>query len=486
MAQDFCKILGAGQQKALIVGAGATGTELARRLAEGWDITLLGLKIDYPREILGDTVHNVRLIQGDGTSRLALKDAGVATVDVVVVVCAPDEVSLEVCAVLRRDFSVPRIVVLLRRSESVPEATTEGVEYVHEFGAIAGTLASRISSGTNLAANVGMGDGEILETEILANSSIIGKQLSQLNPARWLVAAVYRDSKLIIPHGDTTLEEGDRVLLVGDPRILPCIARYLKTGHSEFPLHYGTGIGVALTEPMLDSLDEVTYLLKTTQAERIELMVGADDNGLAQKGEDIISAKGFPVSSEHMPQLSVQMFAKAIPHKDWGVLVLPPQSMNWKQRIGLRKSELVQRLDDASMPVLIPRGTFPYKKIMYALIRPEVDIQGATLAIDASRMLKADLTIAAAFSPDFVSGPGVRSMTEDAIEQVHELAATYGVRAEILKLEGNPVRSLLATGANYDLVVVGHKKETRTSVINPGVEHNLVHRCQRSVMVLPS
>lgn len=486
MAQDFCKILGAGQQKALIVGAGATGTELARRLAEGWDITLLGLKLDYPRETLGDSAYNVRLMQGDGTSRLALKDAGVVTADVVVVACAPDEVSLEVCKVLNRDFSVPRVVVLLRRSESMPDAVTEGVEYVHEFGAIAGTLASRISSGTNLAANVGMGDGEILETQILANSSIIGKQLSQLSPSRWLVAAVYRDSKLIIPHGDTTLEEGDRVLLVGDPRILPCIARYLKTGHSEFPLHYGTGIGVALTAATLPALDEVLYLLKSTQAERIELMTPEGGTGQATQAEQFVTERGFPVSVEQMPNLSTPMFAKAIPHKDWGVLVLPPQPMNWKERIGLRRSDLVRRLDDATMPVLIPRGTHPYKEIMYALIRPEADIQGATLAIDASRMLGARLTIAAAFSPDFVSGPGMRSMTEDAIEQVSELASTYGVRPEILKLEGNPVRSLLVASKDFNLVVVGHKKGARTSLINPGVEHNLVHRCQRSVMVLPT
>ncbi len=106
----------------------------------------------------------------------------------------------------------------------------------------------------------------------MPNSSVIGKPLSVLSPNRWLVAAVYRENTLVVPHGETRFERGDRILLVGDPSILPSIARFLSTGHSEFPLSYGSGIGVVASNATSTVASEVDFLLNSTQADFIQFL----------------------------------------------------------------------------------------------------------------------------------------------------------------------------------------------------------------------
>lgn len=82
-------------RRALIVGAGRTGVELARRLGGAWEVTLLDLDTEPARTALADWVsaHPFRFAKGDGTSRLVLEEAGARTMDAVAVAAPPDFVS---------------------------------------------------------------------------------------------------------------------------------------------------------------------------------------------------------------------------------------------------------------------------------------------------------------------------------------------------------------------------------------------------------
>ena len=59
------------------------------------------------------------------------------------------------------------------------------------------------------------GKGEALEFRIKDNSPILGKAIAQL-PLREniLVACINRGGKIIIPHGNDTIEVGDTVIVV--------------------------------------------------------------------------------------------------------------------------------------------------------------------------------------------------------------------------------------------------------------------------------
>ena len=56
-----------------------------------------------------------------------------------------------------------------------------------------------------------------LETRIHSNSSLIGKQLKDLNFIfNFIVAKIERKGKTIVPRGDVTIEETDRIVLAGE------------------------------------------------------------------------------------------------------------------------------------------------------------------------------------------------------------------------------------------------------------------------------
>ena len=58
------------------------------------------------------------------------------------------------------------------------------------------------------------GCGEIIEAEILETSSLLGIPLSDADlPDGVLFGAVVRDAKVLIPRGETVLQEDDRVVL---------------------------------------------------------------------------------------------------------------------------------------------------------------------------------------------------------------------------------------------------------------------------------
>jgi uncharacterized protein len=487
MPQNYCRLGGGENQRLLIIGGGDVGVELARRLADGWQVTVMDLDTGPARTALAayGVIDNIAFHDGDATSRLQLEQAGAALADAVVLTTRPDSVALEAGRILRRDFTIPRLLALLRQAEMSAEFDELKIPYVHDFKAVTGTLIGRVTRGSRVASDVGLGAGEIIETEIMPNSSVIDKPLSLLSPHRWLVAAVYRENTLVVPHGETRFEKGDRVLLVGDPSILPCIARFLSTGHSEFPLPYGTGIGVVSPGSKSPVAHEVEYLLGSTHAGFIEFLEESADALDLEAVKRQFSDPSADLRQTVVEKLGIGPIAPRLDELDLGLLVLPPPADGWMTRSGFKGSGFLRRLQGLNVPTLVARGTHPYRRIMLAISDPELDSGATVLAIDIARMLDASLTVVVANPPDFVAGPRYAGSIDGALEGAVELARSYGLMAEVTRLTGNPVRRMLAASRKFDLAVVGWSRNDRTSFLRPRVEQSLVHQAPCSVLVLP-
>ncbi len=487
MPQNYCRLGGGENQRVLIIGGGDVGVELARRLADGWQVTIMDLDTGPARTALAaeGVLDNISFHDGDATSRLQLEQAGAALADAVALTTRPDAVALEAGKILRRDFTIARLFALLRQAEMSKEFDELSIPYVHDFEAVAGTLIGRVTRGSRVASDVGLGAGEIIETEIMPNSSVIGKPLSVLNPHRWLVAAVYREDTLVVPHGETCFEKGDRVLLVGDPNILPCVARFLSTGHSEFPLPYGTGVGVLAPGRKSNVAHEVEYLLNSTHAGFVEFLEEGPESMDLDEVKRQFSNPSVDLRQTIVESLDEGPLAKQLDDQDLGLLVLPPPTNNWMTRTGLRGSAFLRRLQGLNVPTLVARGTHPYRRIMLVISDPELDSGATVLAIDIARMLDASLTVVVANPPDFVAGPRYAGSIDSALEGAVELARSYGLTAEVIRLTGNPVRQMLEASRMFDLAVAGWAGNTRTTILRPRVEQSLVHQAPCSMLVLP-
>ncbi len=243
--------------RVLIAGAGQTGRALSARLAALWDVVLI--EIEPLKEPLAE---GVTFHQGDATSALVVRQAGMEGAEAAIAVTDRDDVNLEFCRLAREIYKVPRVLSSARRGDQLAAFEQMGALAISRPDSLVSTLQSRLERVKRTTADVGLGRGEILEVTVLPNSPVIGKSMLDLSPQAWLVAAIYRRGELVVPHGLTRVEEGDRVLLVGDPALLPAIADYFRAGESEFPLQFGKFIG--LVHPSAEA--EANYLAENTLA----------------------------------------------------------------------------------------------------------------------------------------------------------------------------------------------------------------------------
>ncbi|MDG7115624.1 universal stress protein, partial [Streptococcus pneumoniae] len=92
-----------------------------------------------------------------------------------------------------------------------------------------------------------------------------------------------------------------------------------------------------------------------------------------------------------------------------------------------------------SEPVLVSRGSHPYKRILVAVSPSPGSMRAAELAVDVARKLEAELTAIAVEPPDFVVGEEYKKQLQDTLEAVKSKAHLYGRRLETRLVPGNPV-----------------------------------------------
>jgi len=499
------------RRRIVIVGAGQTGRALVRNLSDAWAISVLDvdpLKLERLQGEIRD--RPVGLFQKDGTSLINLREAGIEDAVWLAALTHRDEVNIEACRLALSLERPPRAIGIVRQPDAVKRMQAAGAEALTRPAAIAGLLANRIQNAQQVAVNVGLGRGEILEIPVLSGSPAANTRIRDLRASRWLVAAIYRSDEFLIPHADAFIREGDRLLLTGDPEILPQIGDYLRAGVARFPLQFGSRV-VALAEGRLSDRyrSEIEYLCSNTRAKSVRVLApksaprpvlsiepsaqrvgGAafvpawETEGLRRAStEQEISVR---VESETFDEDSDRyaLLLRNMPDLDCGLLVIEKKPAPLLQRIGLFSPSYRELLDRISCPLLLARGTHPYKRV----ILPVTDVRGsvlaADLAIDVSRELDAPL-VAVTIAKSYFQGNDGVGEPERTRARISDMMSLYHLRMESIHIEGNPVRELARLAGASDLVVAAHRVGGRPSFFNPDATLPIVDRVGSSVLVLP-
>ncbi len=466
----------------LIAGAGRTGSQLAQRICGNWEVRVVDPDAELlESEALGCCVHRQ---QGDATSALVLAEAGIASATAVVACTDSDVKNLEVLELARKRFGVERLYGVLRDQEHEERYHDAGVHLVDRFRAIAAMLASGISGGQKVATNIGLGIGEIIEVEVLANSSVVGRRLMDLRPRRWLIGAIYRDDVLIVPHGDTRIEAGDRVLVIGEPDILPSIATLIGAGESEFPLHFGSRVALLGAAAHDQLLPEARYLIDNTAARVLKILVRPGEGNRAALAGALDGYAAVEVVEIARATRRADL-AAITGQRDIGVVVVEPQPLSFFARIGLVRSPLSLLLDRAGPPVLVARGSAPYRKVLLGLCELPFHMDAAQLAIDVARRLDAELRVAVVHHAELVVGEELRGQLETKRKEIVELAKMYNLRVAVDEIEDNPIDGLVALSGESDLLVLPYQRRRRSSLTRPDVGQNVIHQARCSVLVMP-
>ena len=214
--------------KILIAGAGKVGRALTDELSkEGHDITV----IDMNSDVLENAVSNYDVItlQGNSASMSVLEEAGVRNMDLLIAATNADEVNM--LAVITAKALNPDIhtIARIRNPEYVEQARS--MRDVFALSLIINPEQQTAHEIARLLRYPGFlkretfakARAEIVELKVAKGSKLAKvqmKNLSSATRAQILVAAVLRQGKAIMPDGNFTIQEGDRLFVTGDPEQL--------------------------------------------------------------------------------------------------------------------------------------------------------------------------------------------------------------------------------------------------------------------------
>ena len=162
-------------------------------------------------------IDKLNVIYGDGSKKLILEDADAASCQVAITLTGSDETNLIICEMCKKFFHVEKTVSML----SDPSKT----DFFYQMG------IDRVVCALNMITNImeenalmdemmkmiplEEGRLHIAETAILHHSSLIGKKLWELNlPKEIIIGCILRGDQSLIPRGDTSIKEGDILLMI--------------------------------------------------------------------------------------------------------------------------------------------------------------------------------------------------------------------------------------------------------------------------------
>ena len=470
------------RRRMVIVGAGQTGRSLVRLLSAAWDIAILDTdqaKLDTLKKEVPD--RPIRAFNKDGTSLINLRKAGIVGAEFVAALTNVDEVNIETCRVALSVEQPPTAIGILRQPKHIEKLKEVGAVALTRPAAISGLVFNQIERGQQVAINVGLGRGEIVEIPVLPTSPAVDVRVADLRAGRWLVAAIYRGDKFMVPHGNVVIRNGDRLLLTGDPDILPHIGDYLRAGVARFPLQYGIRI-VAIGEARLPERyrSELEFFTARTRTRALRLLVPQS----AASPEMHLDRVRVEVATFSAPEGPEALIRRDLSSLDCGCLVVPKKPPSWLSRLGLVRPSFARLMELLPCPILLAAGTHPYRRILLPVTDPEASLLSAELAIDLSRQLDLRITAISVTAPSFIGGHEAVEEQKRALKTVIDMASLYHMKIEQVHREGNPVTEITREAGDGDLLIACSRAGRRTSVFNPDPTMHVINRASCSVLAL--
>ncbi len=207
--------------KAVVVGVGKVGFELARKLAEeGHDVVLIDQNDNVLKE--ADEHLDVQILTGNGASLALLEEASVRHSDLFIAVTDIDEVNIVSCMIAKK-IGAKRTVARLR--ETVFGDSTNGLLTSKDLGIdliakpeedVAYHIVKllRAPAATEVEYLAG-GKVQMLGFRIQDGSPLAHKTIEQAKLAYCTIGAILRDGDTLVPQGSTRLYPGDEIFIIG-------------------------------------------------------------------------------------------------------------------------------------------------------------------------------------------------------------------------------------------------------------------------------
>ena len=382
-----------------------------------------------------------------------LKKAGLDEATAIVTLTLSDEVNLEILKIAKQN-NILRLSSIINDTSNVDKFKELDVELVEPDILLARRFEHILEPRRVVSQAFAGGRAEALEIEISSDSPVRGKKLREIGSDYYIVGALLRKGKVIIPHGDTEIETGDLVTIVLQSGAFSNVINLFSGSESRFPLEFGKDIVVVLdNEKNLKNLSESEFFIRNTKATSLKLITKEDlfDNNLESTEETlkaVLKDQEFDITYKN--KISNKDLENFINENSIGTIFYPVEDSISKSKI----KSLISIANKSKIPVLFSRSTYPYKTIGL-LINDNFDENSSNaIAFDLSSTMSAKLVGVIINQPTFLQSDGEQKVS-DTVQKLQDLALSHEVQLDFENFEGNEAKIFTDQTSSYDLSIIG-------------------------------
>ena len=307
-----------------IIGAGHLGYIIAEFLSnEQYDVVVVDSdesKLDAIRDAL-----DVLTIHADGTSPSFMRDEDMKGTDIVVAVTAIDEVNIIAC-ILAKKNGIPHTIARIRD----PKFLAEPPSYIRE--------------------DFAEGKVRLMETKLGPRSPLLHIPLKDLRlPQSVLIAMIFRDHRMIIPHGNDVLLPLDNVYFLGNPETVAELPQNVGAANYQHRIRRALIIGAGRTGQILaPMLEEQGISVKVIDNDRdhCRLVASRLKKGIVLYGDgtdiDLLKQEGVEdadivicITSDERLNMMMALLAKHLGARQTIVRVVRTEYVALMQQVGV-------------------------------------------------------------------------------------------------------------------------------------------------------
>ncbi|HCF38200.1 MAG TPA: potassium transporter TrkA [Thermosipho africanus] len=169
---------------------------------------------DFARDLKAVVIH------GDASKKRLLEQLDIEEDDIIVFLTNKDKENLIITQFAKKIFGVKNIVTLVNNPDNIELFEKLGITAVVSTTTMLQKAVENLLFGEELQQFLSVEEGKLtfLKIDIPENSKAVGKLLKDLNlPHDCVVGGILRKGKVIIPHGNTEINAGDRLYIVSLP-----------------------------------------------------------------------------------------------------------------------------------------------------------------------------------------------------------------------------------------------------------------------------
>ena len=340
--------------RVVIVGAGKLGYSIAELLSnEQYDVVVVDQ--DETRLEAAKNTLDVLTVSANGASPITMNDPDIRGADILVAVTASDEVNMVAC-ILAKKHGIRHTVARIRDMETMSEAK----DYLKQNFDIDLMLNPELITALEInrilmmpaALNVedfAGGKIRLFETKVSRHSPLVNICFKDMDmPKTILAGMLFRDHRMIIPHGDDCLMPHDNAYFIGKPQdIVKFSENFVQRDARKLRrvMIIGAGRTGRFLAPMLDKQGMKVKIIDKNR-ERCRLVAEKLENGLAICGDgtdiDLLTEEGVNeadvmicITEDDKLNLMLALLAKHLGAKKTIVRVARNEYVDLMEKVGV-------------------------------------------------------------------------------------------------------------------------------------------------------